>query len=108
MLHSLQDIDLYRGQYTLRRIYYSPPDSELKDFDFGIERSPHASHCFDYLRQSLLCSADSSLEPAEASMDGFFGWGFRRECRDYDALRDWATMFRVFEGHGFSAKPHYS
>ena len=78
---------------------------ELEDFDFGIERAPHAAHCFEYLRQALMCSADSSIEPAGERVQGFLGWGFQRQCRDYAKLVTWAEEWRAFDGHGFIAEP---
>ncbi len=93
-----------RSQYTLRRAYYSTAESsELEDFDFGRNRSEHTKHCFEYLRQSLMCSADSSIEPAGSQVKGFLGWGFRRQCRHYEKLKSWAEDFRVFDLHGFLA-----
>lgn len=92
--------------YTLRRAFYSTSASDLEDFDFGIDRMEHAAHCFEYLRQSLMCSADSTLEPAAVSSsakNGLLGWGFRRQCHDYDALKDWAETWRAFDAHGFLA-----
>ncbi|CAD6567421.1 MAG: hypothetical protein ASARMPREDX12_005823 [Alectoria sarmentosa] len=91
--------------YTLRRAYYalSEDKHELEDFDFGIQRAPHAAHCFEYLRQALICSADSSIEPAGERVQGFLGWGFQRQCRDYGALMAWAEKWRAFSGHGFIA-----
>ena len=90
-------------QYMLRRAYYSTSEpQELEDFDFGINRTLHTSHCFEYLRQSLMCSADPSIEPA-ARVDGFLGWGVQRQCRDFVELKSWAEDSRAFEGHGFLA-----
>lgn len=56
-----------------------------------------------------MCSADSTLEPAENSQTGFLGWGFKRTCRDYNELMDWAEEWKAFEMHGFLANPghHY-
>lgn len=93
--------------YTLRRAYYaiSVDQHKLEDFDFGIERAPHAAHCFEYLRQALMCSADSSIEPAGKRVEGFLGWGFQRQCRDYGGLMAWAEKWRAFNGQGFIAEP---
>ncbi|KAK7749157.1 hypothetical protein SLS62_008337 [Diatrype stigma] len=60
----------------------------------GIALAPevahHAAHCFDYLRQSVTCSADTTLEGADD--DAGPGWGARHyECADYDALLAWAN-----------------
>jgi len=51
-----------------------------------------------------MCSADSTVEPAEDA-EGFLGWGFRRQCRNYDELGEWAEKWRTFDGHGFLAHP---
>lgn len=50
-----------------------------------------------------MCSADSTVEPAENHEDIFLGWGFERQCRNFDDLKDWAEKSRAFEGHGFLA-----
>jgi len=92
--------------YTLRRAYYSTT-SGGEDFDFGLDRGRHAGHCFEYLRQSLMCAADATIEPAGEAGGGFLGWGFRRQCRDYDELGEWAEEWRAFDGHGFLAHPSH-
>ena len=43
----------------------------------------HLRHCFDYLRQSLICLADTNLEVVDPKLGGTTGWGQRR-CRDFD------------------------
>ncbi|KAI1382421.1 hypothetical protein F4677DRAFT_401878 [Hypoxylon crocopeplum] len=88
--------------YVLRRAYYSQSD-HLEAFDFGKDRASHAAHCFDYLEQSLTCSVDSTVEPAEENSDGFLGSGFPRQCRDYDALKEFVEQRKVFNASGFLA-----
>ncbi|KAL1859523.1 hypothetical protein VTK73DRAFT_7575 [Phialemonium thermophilum] len=52
------------------------------------EVAHHSAHCFDYLRQSIMCAADTTLE----GDSGFGpGWGSRHECTDYEALLEWAN-----------------
>jgi len=48
----------------------------------------HSAHCFDYLRQSILCAADTNLE---GETEGGPGWGSRHQCADYDAVLAWAN-----------------
>ncbi|KAI2638316.1 hypothetical protein GGS21DRAFT_466755 [Xylaria nigripes] len=48
----------------------------------------HSAHCFDYLRQSIMCSGDTNLE---GHTDAGPGWGSKHLCVDYDALLDWAN-----------------
>ncbi|KAI1317562.1 hypothetical protein F5Y16DRAFT_148829 [Xylariaceae sp. FL0255] len=52
------------------------------------EKAFHSAHCFDYLRQSIMCSADTNLEGKTGSGPG---WGSKHICRDYDALLIWAN-----------------
>lgn len=52
-----------------------------------------------------MCSADPTLEPTENAETGFLGWGFQRQCRDYDALKEWAEDWKAFEMRGFLAHP---
>ena len=55
----------------------------------------HIRHCFDLLRQSLMCCGDASLEPYDSSLGGVTGWGFPKLCRDYDELKEWAERYRT-------------
>ena len=104
--------------YTLRRIFYATlgeaqqgikPGSTLAPFDNGVERTEHAGHCFEYLRQALICNADASLEPFDGSEEGFPGMGFQRQCRDYDALKVYAEKYKALDAQGFiyeGSSPH--
>ncbi|KAI1342871.1 hypothetical protein F5Y15DRAFT_371275 [Xylariaceae sp. FL0016] len=87
--------------YVLRRAYYSQY-LELQEFDFGKDRDRHAAHCFDYLEQSITCSVDSTVEPVDDTNE-FLGSGFSRQCRSFDALKDFVEQRRVFNATGFLA-----
>jgi len=52
------------------------------------EVAHHSAHCFDYLRQSLMCNADTSFE---GKTEAGPGWGSKHECTDYEALLKWAN-----------------
>ena len=56
--------------------------------------SHHLRHCFDYLRQSLMCTADTNLEPVDFELGGVTGWNFERTCRNFDAVKSWAEEHR--------------
>lgn len=59
----------------------------------------HAGHCFDYLRQSALCSADATLEgpdeEPEAGQSSLRGWGISHQCRSWDALLHFRDQYSV-------------
>ena len=50
-------------------------------------------HCFDYLRQALMCAADMTLEPLRphqaGTKPGVNGWGMEHTCRHWDEVRMW-------------------
>ncbi|KAL1647102.1 hypothetical protein SLS58_002873 [Diplodia intermedia] len=64
----------------------------------GLETA-HAMHCFDYIRQSIMCCGDTALEGAdpytiargEDNLDtGTFGIGSTHMCKDYGAIYGYA------------------
>ncbi|KAH8600731.1 hypothetical protein B0O99DRAFT_287856 [Bisporella sp. PMI_857] len=58
------------------------------------EVAHHSAHCFDYLRQAIICAGDTSLEGHVVSEDGEeieAGWGAKHECVDYQRLLEWAN-----------------
>jgi len=82
----------------IRRNFYNP-DAET---DPGLSPEftrQHNEHCFDYLRQNILCYSDLSVLP--------IGWDSVREkyiagfdtkipkiCRNFDAIKQWANERR--------------
>ncbi|KAI1386062.1 uncharacterized protein F4822DRAFT_408842 [Hypoxylon trugodes] len=52
------------------------------------EVAHHSAHCFDYLRQSIMCAGDTNLE---SETEAGPGWGSKHECVDYDVMLDWAN-----------------
>ena len=60
----------------------------------------HNRHCLEYLRQSIMCNADTNVEYRVVREDGVKetpGWDVKR-CRDFDAARKWAQEWRAFDG----------
>ncbi|KAF2215108.1 hypothetical protein CERZMDRAFT_5536, partial [Cercospora zeae-maydis SCOH1-5] len=56
----------------------------------------HTPHCFDYLRQAVMCSADMSLERASLDDQGKIelavdGWGNHHKCRSWEAVEAFAA-----------------
>lgn len=53
----------------------------------------HITHCFDYLRQSIMCAGDTTLEGRTYDSDGAeipIGWGSYHECKDWEQIKGWA------------------
>ncbi|MDI1485618.1 MAG: hypothetical protein OHK93_003807 [Ramalina farinacea] len=57
----------------------------------------HLRHCFDYLRQSLICNADTNLEPVDFELGGVTGWKFERTCRNFDKVKEWAEEWHSWD-----------
>lgn len=51
----------------------------------------HLNHCYDALRQSIMCRADAT--PLYVPKDTFFaGDGQQRQCGNWEALQDWVIQ----------------
>lgn len=69
----------------------------------GIE---HLEHCYDALRQSLMCSADITPLPwvwSDKAQEAKEVARVTHTCRDFDVLRNWAREHAV---HHFDKKIH--
>ncbi|KAG9258583.1 uncharacterized protein F5Z01DRAFT_203104 [Emericellopsis atlantica] len=62
---------------------------------YGDDGSDHTAHCFHYLRQGILCAADTTLEPGGVIMEAkngdkvATGVGVLHTCRDWRQVYDW-------------------
>ncbi|KAI1770221.1 hypothetical protein F4818DRAFT_433839 [Hypoxylon cercidicola] len=85
--------------WSIHRSYFAMLDSDSEANDETA--MPHMRHCFDYLRQSLTCASDATLEPVDPALGGVTGWGNPRLCRDYESVTAWAEQHRVNNLSGF-------
>ncbi|KAI1258773.1 hypothetical protein F5Y18DRAFT_327458 [Xylariaceae sp. FL1019] len=97
--HQLHCLDM------LRRGYYSAAGSSSNG---AVERHSHADqpvhmqHCFDYIRQALMCAADATLEERDETISGVKGWGTTHQCRDFEALQRWTSDHRYSDEGGIA------
>ncbi|KAG5938707.1 hypothetical protein E4U53_007954 [Claviceps sorghi] len=77
--------------YRTRTGYFAAVAGNISHSDLD-----HLSHCWDYLRQSVMCSADTTLEwmGSTPDQDGTTGWGYQHKCRDWSAIFSWAQENR--------------
>ncbi|CEL01705.1 hypothetical protein ASPCAL01284 [Aspergillus calidoustus] len=75
---------------TLRRAYYARRCEDGTDGGKAGEAAAVA-RCFDYLAQSIVCEADSTVEPVHYESAG----GFQRQCWDFEALTEYVQDRRV-------------
>ncbi|KAK2598907.1 hypothetical protein QQS21_005649 [Conoideocrella luteorostrata] len=53
----------------------------------------HVRHCFDYIRQALICAADTNLEVLDRDTHLTNGWGQPKQCRSYADVFSWAEKY---------------
>ncbi|ETS75355.1 hypothetical protein PFICI_12299 [Pestalotiopsis fici W106-1] len=65
----------------------------------------HVSHCFEYLKNSLTCCADTALEGQKSDTDepATDGFGAYHVCRDFETVFDFARKHRISDQGGY---PH--
>lgn len=87
----------------MRKTFYQLSRNEKLSYP-----ATHASHCFDAVRQHVMCVADDT--PLYTWGQNIAGDGQLRKCRNWDRLRDWAgentacyADFKDREGGRFDA-----
>lgn len=90
-LHCLQSIDYYIDRELVAQ-------KERRQHDHGTAEAHgvypvHIHHCFDLLRQALLCSADTNLEPLDINLYGTH-LAMPRKCRDINKVIEWAEKWQ--------------
>ena len=60
----------------------------------------HIAHCFDYIRQGIMCAGDLSLEWGHPSEEGstrriFDGWDIPHQCRSWDQAVEWVGIHQA-------------
>lgn len=93
--HQLHCLYLIMNDFD-RAIRYGPTgkENQVEDGHFQV----HTNHCFDYLRQSILCTADMTLEGKVMGRDagpGTDGWGHLHTCRNHREVIQWTEDRRV-------------
>jgi hypothetical protein len=96
-------------QGLIRDGYYSALENQSPTI-IGLKTSPdesalmhhgeHIGHCFDYIRQAIMCNADMTLEWAEVSPSGKViasvdGWGIPHTCRSWDDAVEWTLKHKA-------------
>jgi hypothetical protein len=60
---------------------------EIKHMFHDLDHASHMNHCFDYLRQTIACGGDMSMEWPRTEPDGrrfaVDGWGIPHECKSW-------------------------
>lgn len=99
LYHQLHCVNGIRFDYTVAR------DGLVTDREVLKSKMGHINHCFQFLRQSIMCKADTTLIPLDryngsVILNGFGGPPHR--CRDWEQLRSYVEdNVRQWEGRPF-------
>lgn len=80
------------------RVLHHGPDGSEYYID-PTHNSYHASHCFNYLRQSIVCNLDSTLEGAGDGSGSPDGSGQTHICRSHAHAVAWLEANSVSLDH---------
>ncbi|KAI1763930.1 hypothetical protein GGR53DRAFT_495490 [Hypoxylon sp. FL1150] len=76
----------------IRDVFWANAGSKAADE----EEVKHVNHCFDYIRQGIMCAGDMSIEGAAKPKPGessnvyrVNGYGSRHQCKNYQTAREW-------------------
>ena len=84
--------------YAIREGYFGLRDGNPDKVPVG-----HLGHCWDYIRQSIMCNGDTTLEwvaPPPDDTKGSTGWGYQHQCKDFGAIYSWAEENRWMTSTG--------
>ena len=75
---------------------------KLRNMDFSLDEGElgHNDHCFNYIRNALMCCGDTTLEgqaqtPELKDTAGTDGTGAVHFCRNYDEIVAWAEKMKI-------------
>ena len=67
--------------------------AKIKHMFTDLDQSDHLHHCFDYLRQTIACAGDVSLEWPRTEPDGrrfaVDGWGIPHKCKNWGQIMEY-------------------
>jgi len=85
-------LEAYHQLHCLRILHKTMRES-LMGVEFTWKPGSHIEHCFDYLIQTTMCNADTT--PLYTFGDNTAGDRQVHKCKDWNALRDYATEKRA-------------
>ncbi|KAF7190114.1 Oxidase ustYa [Pseudocercospora fuligena] len=93
IMHGMNDLALNQGSFAARNENGEGLTRE------GEDPAEHLNHCFDYLRQAIMCHGDTALEGAQTTfgeeVGGSDGWNVKHVCKPWDKIHDWLEERRI-------------
>ncbi|KAE8137997.1 hypothetical protein BDV38DRAFT_282605 [Aspergillus pseudotamarii] len=99
-------ISAFHQMHCLAIIYNAIFSKNHSDHHHRDDHSDHTKHCIDYLRQSIMCASDATLESSGvlegdgSTIRAVDGWNNTHQCRDWDSLYDFASRHRMLDSDG--------
>jgi hypothetical protein len=93
-MHGFNDLALNNGKFVM----------DMGEEDDGLTRegedpAAHLSHCFDYLRQAIMCHGDTALEGLQTTfgpdVGGSDGWNVKHVCKPWNRIYNWLETHRI-------------
>ena len=85
MFHQLHCLSHIRGHLWTLKFAAAHNNTEWANRVLLEPQLDHVLHCFDYIRQAIMCAGDMTLEwPREEADGGRFavdGWGVSHQCK---------------------------
>ncbi|KAK2051174.1 hypothetical protein LY76DRAFT_676705 [Colletotrichum caudatum] len=92
---------LYSTKHAFYDLYYNRTGDKTEPL-FGVSwQLEHLNHCWDYVRQTIMCHPDLSVE-WRGEQEGT-GWGYQRQCKDWGPIYDWLEKHRITNDRGILA-----
>ena len=65
---------------------------KLSDNDLPVDiQESHMRHSIDFLRQTLMCHGDTTLEVVDEKINGVHGFRVEHQCKDWEQLKGWTS-----------------
>lgn len=102
VFHQLHCLGMIRESYNSALLGVRPHSQDDENFPDELAHESNREdigHCFDYIRQALMCSADMTIEWAMEMPDGkppsaVDGWGIPHTCRNWNDVLKWMAEHR--------------
>ncbi|KAI1456423.1 hypothetical protein F4805DRAFT_458847 [Annulohypoxylon moriforme] len=99
MFHQLHCLSMIRAMLLKGNAHMDHVHVEDRDMNQSAKDRGHFLHCFDYIVQAIICTADDTLErsgkvqvPGGEEVDGINGSGGRHSCRNSTLLYDYVLQ----------------
>ncbi|KAH8819915.1 hypothetical protein F5884DRAFT_849203 [Xylogone sp. PMI_703] len=86
-------ITVFHQLHCLSNILLAYSNTNFEEAVYPSADQHHIAHCFDYLRQGIMCQADTTLEGDHSSPGNSISipWGSRHMCKSFEDVKAWTN-----------------